>query len=94
MPSGAKVAVDSIVQGCKLQIGALTTMVDLRILPLSSYDVVLGMDWLYTHRSLINCRHKVVCCVDDVGSEVEIIGNQRPISLRLVSAMQLKRYFR
>lgn len=94
LASRENVAVESLVQGCNLQIGSLTTTVDLRILPLGSYDVVLGMDWLNAHCAIIDCRHKVVRCVDDVGNQVEIVGIQRPISLCLISAMQLKRCFR
>ena len=60
-------AVDSLVSGCELDLGAFTTMVDLCILPLGSYDIVLGMDWLATHQANIDCQRKSVQCVDDTG---------------------------
>ena len=65
LTTGSKVAVDSLVRGCVLSLGAFTTTVDLRILPLGSYDILLGMDWLTTHQENINCHHKMVKCVDD-----------------------------
>ena len=53
-------AVDSLVSGCELDIGAFTTTVDLRVLPLGSYDIVLGMDWLATHQENIDCQRKSI----------------------------------
>ena len=52
--------VDSLVRSCVLSLGTFTTTVDLRILPLGSYDIVLGMDWLAAHQANINCHRKVV----------------------------------
>lgn len=48
------------------------------------------MDWLEAHRAVIDCRRKWMKCVNDSGSEVEVVGIQRPISLGMISAMQLK----
>ena len=67
---------------------------DLCILPLGSYDIVLGIDWLATHQANIDCHRKVVQCVDDTGGQVELLGVQRPVSLRMISANQLKRSVR
>ena len=64
---GSKVTVDSLVRSCVLNLGTFTTIVDLHILPLGSYDIVLGMDWLAAHQENIDCHHKVVQCVDDIG---------------------------
>ena len=94
LASGAKVSTDSLVQQCKLDLGEFTTSVDLRVIPLGSYDIVLGMDWLGSHRASIDCRRKIIQCKDDQGKDIEIAGIQRPISLRMISAMQLKRSIR
>lgn len=56
LASGARVAVSSMVRSCSIQIGDMFTMTDLRITPLGSYDVVLGMDWLYAHSAKMDCR--------------------------------------
>ena len=68
-------------------------LVDLWIIPLGSYDVVLGMDWLGSHRASINYRKKTNMYQDDLGKDVKIAGIPRPISLRMISAMQVKRSF-
>ena len=94
LASGARVSVSSMVRSCPIQIGDMFTVSDLRITPLGSYDVVLGMDWLYAHSAKMDCRQKRVECVDDVGISREILGVKRPISLRMISAMQLRRCMR
>lgn len=50
----------SFVGGCVLDVGSFTTVIDLRILPLGSYGVVLGMDWLDAHQACIDFQHKIV----------------------------------
>ena len=91
LASGARVSVSSMVHSFLIQIGGMSTMTDLRITPLGSYDVVLGMDWLYAHNAKMDCRQKRVECVDDDGISRVILGVKRPISLRMISAMQLRR---
>lgn len=94
LASGAKVSTDSVVHKCELGLRGMVTSVDLRVIPLGSYDVVLGMDWLDSHKASIDCRKKTIVCQDDKGKGVEIVGIPRPISLQMISAMQLKRSFR
>ena len=81
LASGGKVSIDSLVHKCGLSIGGFETSVDLRVIPLGSYDVVLGMDWLDSHRASIDCKKKTIMCQDDQGKDVEIVGISRPISL-------------
>ncbi|GLJ16907.1 hypothetical protein SUGI_0291790 [Cryptomeria japonica] len=52
------------------------------------------MDWLSSHSARVDYRKKIVECFDDLGREVEIVGVKRPISLRMISSMQLKRCMR
>ncbi|GLJ46238.1 hypothetical protein SUGI_0974250 [Cryptomeria japonica] len=87
----SKVVVDSLVLKCPLVLGDCQTFVDLCVIYLGSYDVVLGMDWLGSHQVQIDCRGKRVQWKDDSGKSVEIVSIQRPISLRMISTMQMKR---
>lgn len=80
---GARVSVESEVRACQLQIGNATTLVDLRVTPLGSYGIILGMDWLYA-RAKMDCHLKVIECGDDQGSPIVIKGIQRPVSLRMI----------
>jgi hypothetical protein len=45
----------------------METKVDLNILPLGSYDLLIGMDWLEKHSTIVNCRDKTFNCLDDFG---------------------------
>ena len=67
LASGTKVSTDSLVHKCGLSIGGFETSVNLRVIPLGSYDVVLGMDWLGSHRAIIDYRKKTIVCQDDQG---------------------------
>ena len=46
LASGSKVETRLIAVDCKLQLKAFTTIVNLRVIPLGTYDIILGMDWL------------------------------------------------
>ena len=60
--SSTRVSTYFIVQKCKLSLGGFVTSVDLQVRPLGSYDVVLGMDWLGSHRASIEYRKKTIMC--------------------------------
>ena len=46
---GSIVSVDLICQGYELEISGILLTVDLRVMDMSEFDVILGMDWLMTY---------------------------------------------
>ena len=48
-PLGAKVSVDQICRGCKLEISWILLTVDLRVIDMSEFGVFHGMDLLMAH---------------------------------------------
>ena len=42
----------------------------LNVLPLGSYNMLLDMDWLYLHRTKVDCYDKTIECVDDNGQPI------------------------
>ena len=66
------------------------TTVNLNVIPLGSYDILIGMDWLGKHRVVVNCLEKTMTCVNEEGILQLIKGIPKPISIRQVSALQLK----
>eukprot|EP00253_Pinus_taeda_P003334 PITA_03334 len=64
-------------------------MADLKVLLLGSYDVIIGMDWLEKHWSLINCKDKTINYMDEYGLRQKIQGILRPLKIRPVTASQL-----
>ena len=52
--------VTEIVKDCRISFNGLNTTIKLNILPLGSYDILIGMDWLETHRAIIDFYIKVL----------------------------------
>ena len=48
------------VPNCILEVAEQQLQVDLNILPLGSYDVLLGMDWLEKHWTLVDCKENII----------------------------------
>ena len=65
----------------------LITCADLNILPLGSYDVLIGIDWLQAHRENIDCYNKNFECLDEEGNLRVIRGIPKAVSVRQISAM-------
>ena len=59
-----------------------------------SYDVLIGMDWLEAHRVKLDCYNKNFECMNEEGNLVVVKGIPKVISVRQVSAMQLKKFCR
>ena len=66
----------------------------MNFLPLGSYDVLIGMDWLESHRVKLDCYNKTFECLNEEGNLVVVKGIPKVISVRKVSAMQLKKLCR
>ena len=77
-----------------MDLNGLKTVADLNVLPLGSYHVLIGMDWLESHHAILDCRDKVISCLTDDGQQVEVKGVPRLVSLRQISALQLRRCLR
>ena len=45
-PIGARASIEQICRGCELEISGILLTVDLRVMNMSEFDVILGMDWL------------------------------------------------
>ena len=65
---GTRVNVNQICRGCELEILGILLIVDLRVMVMSEFDVILGMEWLTTHRVFIDCDCRTVAAYtpDDV----------------------------
>ena len=45
LPLETRLRVDMICRGCELEILGILPTVDLRVMDMSEFDVILGMDW-------------------------------------------------
>jgi hypothetical protein len=48
--------------------GGMNTLVDLNILPLGSFDCLIGMDWLDQHHAILDCHNKEFTYLDEEGN--------------------------
>ncbi|GJR77309.1 putative reverse transcriptase domain-containing protein [Tanacetum coccineum] len=58
--SGQLVEIDKVIKGCKLEIEGHVFDIDLIPFGHKSFDMIIGMDWLYNYRDEIICHEKVV----------------------------------
>ena len=65
-PLGIRVRIDQICWDCELKISGILLTVDLRVMDMSDFDVILGMDWLTAHRVVIDCdRRRITAYTSD-----------------------------
>ncbi|KAL6331976.1 hypothetical protein AAG906_020329 [Vitis piasezkii] len=75
-PMGTNSRVDRICKGCVITLADRALNVDLRILDMTGYDVILGMDWLAVYRAVIDChRRRIIFCLPE-GFEVCFVGGK------------------
>ena len=57
-------------------------MVDLRVMDISDFDVILGMDWLTAHRVVIDCDSRRITEYTWDGVRVTFKGRSMMLYLR------------
>ena len=91
LATGTKRKVTHKLPRIAIKLNDCQTEVNLNILPLGSYDLLIGMDWLENKKALMNCWDKTQHCVDEEGKPFILKGKPKSISVRQISALQLKR---
>ena len=76
-PLGIRARKKTICRGCELEISGTLLTVDLRILEMSEFDVILGMDWLTVYRVVIDCERRRVTAYTQDGTHVVFQGTSR-----------------
>ena len=79
-PLGTKASVDLICRGCKLEISRILLTVNLRVMDMSEFDVILGMDWLTAHRVVIEYESRRVIAYTQDGIRVMYQGDKHDVS--------------
>ena len=67
---GIRARISTICRGCELEISRTLLTVDLRIMNMSEFDVILGMDWLTVYRVVINCERRRVTAYTQDGTRM------------------------
>ena len=75
-PLGTRARIGMICRGCELEISGILLTVDLRVMDMSEFDVILGMDWLTAYRVLIDCECRRVTAYTQDGTCITFQGDK------------------
>ena len=78
-PLGIKARIGMICRGCELVISGILLIVDLRVMDMSEFDVIWGMDWLSSYRVIINCERRRVTTYMQDSTRVVFQGDKHDI---------------
>ena len=70
-----KKKVSKLIRNCKVMMNDFLTHVNVNIIPLGSYDLLIGMDLLEEHKFVLNCFDKTFTCTDDSGNNINLKGS-------------------
>ena len=90
LATGTKKRVHHWVRACAFELNGISTLAHMNALPLGSYNILLGMDWLYLHRTKVNCYDKSIECLDDNDEQRVLQGKKKATSIRMVTTMKAK----
>ena len=68
LATGDKRKIIEFVKMCPLEMNGVKTFLDLKSIPLGSYDVLIGMDWLDAHHAILDCHNKTYTFLDVEGN--------------------------
>ena len=71
-PLGIRARIGTICRGCELEISGTLLTVDLRIMNMSEFDVIVGMDWLIAYWIVIDCERRRVTAYTPDGTRMVI----------------------
>ncbi|XP_028087433.1 uncharacterized protein K02A2.6-like [Camellia sinensis] len=92
-PLGGSIRVGLICRGCELEVSGLHLSCDLRVMNMSNFDIILGMDWLSAHQAVIDCYHKRVTVCTPSGTCFQFKGDREDSLSTTHRKMQWRRQF-
>nr|GEX50292.1 reverse transcriptase domain-containing protein [Tanacetum cinerariifolium] len=93
LADGQIIGVNTVIRGCTLNFLNHPFNIDLMPVELSSFDVIIGMDWLKTYHAVIVCDEKIVRI--PFGNETLIIwcnGSNNEAYLNIISCTKTRKY--
>ncbi|KAJ8753515.1 hypothetical protein K2173_022756 [Erythroxylum novogranatense] len=93
-PLGSSVLVNQVVRNCPVKIQESEYATDLIKLPFHEFDLILGMDWLFKHQAVIDCKAKTVFLKRLDQFEIVFRGGCTCALTNVVSAVQAQKLLR
>ena len=81
---GIRAMIGMICGRCELEISGILLTVDLRVMDMSEFDVILGMNWLTAYKVVIDCECRRVTAYTQDGTRVTFQGDKHDILPQMV----------
>ena len=78
-PLRIRARIGMVCRGCELEISGTLLTMDLRIMDMSEFDVILGIDWLTAYKVVIDCERRRVTTYTQDGTRVVFQGDKHDI---------------
>ena len=82
---------NSVFKGFKILIEGVVLKANLIPLEMYDFDIILGMDWLSTHRASMDCFTKKVVFQKLGFPKLEFVGDRRILPTCVISTLEAKR---
>ena len=76
---GIRARIGMICRGCELVISGILLIVDLKVMDMSEFDIILGMDWLTAYRVVNDCERRRITAYTQDGTRVVFQGDNHDI---------------
>jgi hypothetical protein len=82
LSTGTKRKFIELVKFYPVDMNGLSIKTELSILPLGSYDYLIGMDWFDQHHSILDCHRKEFTFLDEEGNQRTVQGIPKVVAIR------------
>ncbi|XP_073153122.1 uncharacterized protein [Henckelia pumila] len=94
MPSGQILSTTSICRSLEMEFQGHTIRTDLVVLPLTGFDLILGMDWLSVNGAVINFRQRTVTVKPVEGDQFVFFASQSSGKSHVISYARARKLLR
>ncbi|GAV91279.1 RVP_2 domain-containing protein, partial [Cephalotus follicularis] len=92
-PAGTCLLSDTVMNDCEIVLAGIELSADLIVLSIREFDVILGMDWLYTHHACVDCYNKMMTFYLQDGTECKFIG-EKNVTAPSISYTRVQKYLK
>ncbi|KAI3821269.1 hypothetical protein L1987_08833 [Smallanthus sonchifolius] len=90
--NGDSLTIESVIYDCSLELNEHTFPINLVPMPLGSFDIIIGMDWLSNHHAEVICFEKCIRIPLPSGETLGVFGEKPCKGLKLMSCTTAQKY--
>ncbi|KAI3815298.1 hypothetical protein L1987_14960 [Smallanthus sonchifolius] len=92
--NGDSLTIESIIYDCSLELNDHSFPINFVPMPLGSFDIIMGMDWLSNHHVEVICFEKCIRIPLPSGETLRVFGEKPCKGLKLMSCTTAQKYLR